>query len=355
MNFKEVKITFRTITPLWTGDAWQENKEVRPSSLIGSLRFWFEVICYFAGICDRKDFKNGRFEKEVDRKKLGDFIKENGNDLNQMLGHLYKDQQIPLPSIIFGSTNWKSLIRIERIEESEDYCYGNKLNFPQPPRICVSKTTYEIKEGNGCPARSNNDWSVFYLAQPYFYGKFKVVFKIAEEILETIFCPLITFMDKYGYWGGKWNIGYGRLKIEKVEIDKSEVSNWCKDEFNLEFFKNGKLKSLNYTDLIKLANNYDELLQEDRRIKILENQVSNKNLENVIKDLIKEKARQRRKIANTKDRHLKFGTTKPPPKDEDLPQGSKILPFINENNGKYNGGFLSVVDLIDLYEEGKNG
>ncbi len=56
MNYKKVKITFKTITPLWTGDAWQENKEIRPSSLIGSLRFWFEVICYFAEICDKQGF-----------------------------------------------------------------------------------------------------------------------------------------------------------------------------------------------------------------------------------------------------------------------------------------------------------
>ncbi len=163
-------------------------------------------------------------------------------------------------------------------------------------------------------------------------------------------------MDKYGYWGGKWNIGYGRLKIEKVEIDGSEFSNWCKDEFNLEFLKDEKLKSLNYTNLIEEAKNIDELLQQDRGIRILENQVSNANLENIIKELIKIKAQERRNITNAEDRHLKFGTTKPPPqKKEDLPQGSKILPFIEEKNGQYNGGFLSIVGLLDLYKEGEHG
>ncbi|RUM90456.1 MAG: hypothetical protein DSZ26_03000 [Thermovibrio sp.] len=38
---KKIEVTFKTITPLWTGDAWQENNKIKPSSLIGSLRFWF--------------------------------------------------------------------------------------------------------------------------------------------------------------------------------------------------------------------------------------------------------------------------------------------------------------------------
>jgi CRISPR-associated protein Cmr1 len=46
-------------------------------------------------------------------------------------------------------------------------------------------------------------------------GKFEATFKVPEEIKETIFFPLLNFMDKYGYWGDGWDIGYGRLKVKK--------------------------------------------------------------------------------------------------------------------------------------------
>jgi len=54
MSKVEIKVKFETITPLWTGDAWGENSTIRPSSIIGSLRFWFEV---YNKICKNEDFK----------------------------------------------------------------------------------------------------------------------------------------------------------------------------------------------------------------------------------------------------------------------------------------------------------
>ncbi len=115
MSKKEVLVEFKTSTPLWTGDAWQYNSEIRPSSLIGSLRFWFEVICYFSGICDKKDLKNGRFEKEVNGKDSKNCLIKKGNFFEAKIECLL-EQKIPLPSIIFGTTNWKSLIEIKWIK-----------------------------------------------------------------------------------------------------------------------------------------------------------------------------------------------------------------------------------------------
>ncbi len=153
MNEMEVKATFKTITPLWTGDTWQECKEIRPSSLIGSLRFWFETLMYFGGVLKEEQFNKalGRFEKEVDREKLKDFMKHNGNNLSDILTHLDTNQKIPLPSIIFGTTNWKSLIVLEEIKHLEDYCFGNRLNLHS--RICFSKSDLQIKVDNDCPKK----------------------------------------------------------------------------------------------------------------------------------------------------------------------------------------------------------
>ncbi|RTZ60487.1 MAG: hypothetical protein DSZ31_01930 [Gammaproteobacteria bacterium] len=67
-----VEVTFETITPLWTGNAWGEMNEIRPSALIGNLGFWFEVLMYFGGVLEEKYFdrEKGRFEKELDYKEF---------------------------------------------------------------------------------------------------------------------------------------------------------------------------------------------------------------------------------------------------------------------------------------------
>ena len=246
---KEVIITFETITPLWTGDAWQECKEIRPSSLIGSLRFWFEVICYFSGICKKEDFnsKNGRFEKEVDRRKFEECLKKKclkkkGDTFETKIECLL-EQGIPLPSIIFGTTNWKSLMEVESIKYLGNYYFGNKLNLPyaigikknsnEEPLIFQTEEEWreKINSYNGKNFRdklnkAKKEWSFFFFPNLYFYGKFEVKFQIEEKILEPIFFPLLNFMDKYGFWGGKWNIGYGRLKIMVND-------GWKKDDFEL--------------------------------------------------------------------------------------------------------------------------
>ena len=65
----DVKVTFKTITPLWTGNAWRGCKEIRPSSILGSLRFWFEVLCYFNGVINDSYFdESGKSMKTFDYK-----------------------------------------------------------------------------------------------------------------------------------------------------------------------------------------------------------------------------------------------------------------------------------------------
>jgi CRISPR-associated protein Cmr1 len=361
MGKKEINVDLQTITPLWTGDAWQENTKIRPSSLMGSLRFWFEVICYFAGIVLKGDFDNqkGRFERDVNEKEFKKNLNNKNTDIKSQIKTL-KGMGIPVPSIVFGTTGWRSLIGIKEIKPLEDYCFGNVLNLPS--RICVSKQNDEVKENNNCPKRSDeNNWSVFYLSNPYFYGHFNVKFLIEEEILDSIFYPLLNFMDEYGYWGGKWNIGYGRLKIIGIKQNNNVKNDWTNNnKFNFSFEDN-KNEEFDLSKYLKFVNNFADLIvinHEDKKIKILHDKVQNQDLKDVIKELIKIKAKERAQNKNnggdTEKRHEIFGTTKKPPNNENLlPQGSKILPYIKTKNGSYVRGFLSIADLLEPYVEGE--
>jgi len=249
-----VEVTFETITPLWTGDAWGEMNEIRPSALIGSLRFWFEVLMYFGGVLRREHFdkEKGRFEKEL-KKELIKKFKESifhrdaktkalviNPDKSFQLKLLAEGEfDLPISSIIFGTTRWKSLIEIKGIEYLEDYCFGNRLNLPQ--RICFHKMNYTYSET--CPPKSNDEWTVFFFPKRYFWGKFKVTFFVEETILKPIFYPLLNFMHHYGYWGGKWNLGFGRLRIldiyqeDKQNKQKAKINIEEYETFNLSLFK----------------------------------------------------------------------------------------------------------------------
>lgn len=325
MGRKEVKVTFQTITPLWTGDAWQENREIRPSSLIGSLRFWFEVICYFSNIVDEKNFdqKKGRFEKEINQEKFRKFIKNCGNTFECKIQALL-EQDIPIPAIIFGTTGWRSLIEIKEIN-------FNKENFKIEPK------------GKILP---NKNW---YWGSPSYQGDFEVTFLVDENILDSIFYPLLTFMDEYGFWGGKWNIGYGRLKIN--------IDGWKREIFQFYELNNDRKlskKSINKSKFLSedIAT-FEELMQTSKKIKVLENQINDSDLREITKKLIEIKARKRAKHrengGKVEERHKIWGTIKKPPnKKDELPQGSKILPFIEENSSTYKGGFLSITGLLNM-------
>jgi CRISPR-associated protein Cmr1 len=352
---KKFAVTLKTVTPLWTGDAWGENTKIGPSSIMGSLRFWFEVICYFAGITNNSDYEGGRLNDDLNEKDFKKKIEENGTDFEGINKSL-AESGISLPSRVFGCTGWRSLVEIKEIKEIEDYYYGNKLNLPN--KICINKSDFSIKENGDCPSRSNNDWSIFYLSNPYFFGKFKVTFLVERNLIEAIFLPLLNFMQKYGFWSGKWNIGYGRLKVLEVEKDNSENNNQVKEIFEFsKFFKNNndKFEDKKFSDFIDKANGFSDLENKTKKVLYkLENQNTNSNFSFIIKELIKIKVTERKNhknnIRDNELRHLLFGTVKYPPRKEELPQGTKIIPWIYEKSGQLKGGFVSIAGIINLGE-----
>ena len=263
MPNKKISITFQTLTPLWTGDAWGENTQIRPSSIMGSLRFWFEVICYFAGITEKENYKDGKLNDDLNEKEFKKSVLENGTtfeSVNKILTRL----GISLPSIVFGCTGWKGLLRIKRIEEIEDYCFGNRLNLPFG--IAVKKDFSEIKELNNFRELDRDNYSGWFFPIPYFFGKFEIIFEIEEKIIKPLFYPLLTFIEKYGFLGGKWNIGYGRVKIEKVEEkekeDFKEINNWRREDFK---FDNSNVEKI--SNFISKKNNFSHSTQSHEYLK----------------------------------------------------------------------------------------
>ncbi len=359
---KEVKVTFKTITPVWTGDAFSENSKIRPSSIMGSLRFWFEVISYFSGVTNDNDYRSNEKDSDSNRTfMLKDkldyevFKKEflNNKVYNyRNIDRILANSGISLPSRIFGCTGWKSMVRINKIKEIKKLAASEKeYNFPYG-RVKFKELQYTKIDKKGQEVTKTPAW---YFSEG-FYGEFYITFLLPHILLKSVFYPLLTFIEKFGFVGGKWNIGYGRLKIEEIEENNTIVGNWRSDEFGFDkFYKDDKeiFKKIGFNDLTEEIKNFDSL-EKPHAKKVFFYYIKNSDnisIKEEIKRLIKEKASHRRKIkSNYLIRHNIFGTT------SGGVIGSKILPWINIDNDKdVRYGFISIVPILQLGKGNKGG
>ncbi len=372
---KEIKVSFGTLTPLWTGDAWRENKEIRPSSIMGSLRFWFEVICYFAGITSNSNYENGKLKDDLNFDEFKKKLSENGVSFEGLDKNL-AGCKISLPSRVFGCTGWKGWVRIKGIgvaENKENYNFPvGRIEFKE---LEYTKKYFDKKDNKEKMKKVIPAW---YFPKGFF-GKFTVTFEIKENILEPVFYPLLRFIEKYGFLGGKWNIGYGRVKIDNID-DELWIRDFANKNDSKVDFKFNDTNSKELSKLILVGNNFSistqpyeflkfflgaesfycfnerdfqekaSKLPRDIRIAKLSDNFS--DFQNAIQELLKIKAKMRNclrpnnSITEKEDwnnfRHNLLGTT-----SQGL-EGTKIIPWIYEENGQLKGGFVSIAGILGM-------
>jgi CRISPR-associated protein Cmr1 len=335
---EEIKVEFETITPLFTGNVEGKCLEIKPSAIMGSLRFWFEVYCHFAGInvsYEKENLDYNWFKSELEKKVKEGLEKNQKIDTHKIAFEIAKNK-LTLPSLIFGCTGWKSRIEIESIKYLDDYCFGNRLGLPD--KICIKKR----KEAKGnCPKNSNDFWSVWYLSQPYFFGKFEITFRTTREIKSNILLPLLNFIQKYGFIGAKNNIGYGRVIVLNPDVSDFDVIETSK------FLKENKDITKNIFEEKDLPQNLNKLNYS--KIEVFRTEIENSDLESTLKQLIEKKAKLRSEEKDKNIRHYKFGSVaKDIYKNKKYnieikgPNATKIIPLILKENNNYVGRFLSI-------------
>ncbi len=289
---REVRVKFNTVTPLWTGDAWQDNREIRPSSLIGSLRFWFAF--YWEVMKDGKTerLNNGvpndnlkKLEKPKEGKTFEKLLYKNiieTNNLNEAFDKTLEELGVPVPSRIFGCTGWKSRIGIEIKSFEEEELYFNSLNFDFP----ISRIIYKGRQLN----------TRFWIR--------KILFKDREDIpiklFKNIEIKILTteywwdkylkdffdfFKDKLILVGGKNSFGFGFVNLQyeddgyngkfqsinnKLKIDKITL-NYQEDRkvlgFNFKYYlrkmENRRYRKLNFGEKGKSSKIYVSNLSND--------------------------------------------------------------------------------------------
>jgi len=228
-----------------------------------------------------------------------------------------------LASRIFGCTGWKSRIEIEKISFQEDTQYQyptGKISFES---LEYEKEYFDKKDNKKKKKKIIPSW---YFSKGFF-GTINITFKTTAEIKQNILLPLLNFIEQYAFIGAKNNIGYGRVKI----LNMNKVDSFGFGKFGLQ------------------DSDINQLVQTKKLVTNSFN--SNKNLEQLIKELLEQKANLRKKITNQEDRHYKFGTVKKAHWENiEVPQATKIIPLISKNkDGSYSGQFLSIVEIKKIW------
>lgn len=375
---KKLPVTFETITPLFTGDCNQEMTEIKPTSIMGSLRFWFEVICHFSG-----KFNNEAYSKnELNAKEFKGFIKEKPDTTSE---EIQKEFKLSPTAFYFGCTGWKSRIGIEKIHASEESNLGNFLSNPEVIYFDKYVTNpiwkeCSLKDYKRKDKREKQKLSSWFLPNQYFCGKFEITFSLPDKSLkENILFPVLSFIQEYGFLGGKNNLGYGRVKIlnpsftnkemiilrKKIDytalirskqLKESEMVNYSSDKMEVLWLQEVIEKTHKHQKYYKIDNPFCSFIENYEKENFnLKDEQPKLTYQDSIKCLLLIKSKMRSRIKFSKKRHFYFGSIKKENYYEYIkskkyevtgPNATKIIPLIRENKR----GFLAIPGIIEMEE-----
>ncbi|WP_457753980.1 type III-B CRISPR module RAMP protein Cmr1 [Thermococcus sp.] len=170
-----MEISLKTLTPLWSGNAKRECIKLREVSILGSLRWWFEVIVRGVNghACDSTSENKCEYKGNIEK-----------------ICHVCQ---------LFGTTGWAKRFRID-IDGKFWEPYSGKLVIMGQQR----SWHYE-------PGLISDSISI--KLQPIF-PLFIDPGDSNKEILDSIMGVLLRFISNWGMVGGKTAIGYGVVKAE---------------------------------------------------------------------------------------------------------------------------------------------
>jgi len=258
---KKVKVEFETITPIFTGDAWGKNSEIKASSVMGSLRFWFEVYCHFAGI----DVKEKEELKEKDYQKILKSLKKDIDDdknIEDIDKYIFDKLPLTLSSKIFGCTGWKSRIEIEQIVfkkrtiKANDFDYNYLHSQDNNTKWWTKKVLYD----------NQNQIDVF--------ENIVLELKIDNNVLNDVKKFFKFYQDEPILIGGKKAFGFGFVKLKSnldlsdidIEIKKDDIVIWDSIKirknnitgYNIKYFlrkkENKKYRTINFGKMGQASN-----------------------------------------------------------------------------------------------------
>jgi len=220
MSSKEIKVTFETLTPLWTGDAWRKCDQLKLTGILGSLRWWFEALVRGMGYkaCDSTGDK---CQVEI----------KNPEDV------LNIQEKICPVCYLFGTTGWKSRFSVSVENNNLLKSYNGKVLV----RINRGKNWYyESGLMGDVGLKFNYDENIILGVLKEQNEDEKIL--TLKDLFPSILKILLYLVSEHGMLGAKTSMGYG---VVKIQIEDNDISisedDWNKFENYLKLF-NKKFK-----------------------------------------------------------------------------------------------------------------
>lgn len=212
-----ITIHLKTLTPLWTGGATAGKVDrLRETGILGSMRWWFEVLVRGVGGFVSDPVGDGK----------------GGLDLKLYNALSDEDKREPLKlreaglcdvSYLFGATNWKRRFRIEIIDDRTEH----DRNVSS---IALKDQRYQKEHRNGNKKIKTPKW---YFPERYQDKPRSGTFFLKIVPLDSTFDPniiagLIQFMADWAALGSRPQMGFGVVELLEGRQDTRPLFDYLK-------------------------------------------------------------------------------------------------------------------------------
>ncbi|RDV81274.1 type III-B CRISPR module RAMP protein Cmr1 [Ammonifex thiophilus] len=196
----------KTLTPLWTGGVNRDCDRLHETGLIGSLRWWFEVVVRGLGgyACD----PTGK-EKEacdLDEARYMQLRREGKSPMEAA-----SEAGLCRVCLLFGTTGWQRAFRLE-VEAASAAPVASSPK-QRSPEQCSPKPL--LLPSGRCHGQRAGGWYVL----PGMYGDFTVLlhFRPEGEKEWPLLAGVLKLMEHWTAIGAKATGGYGVFRIDRIE------------------------------------------------------------------------------------------------------------------------------------------
>ena len=193
-----IDLNVKLLTPAWTGDANEKCKRIHETGIIGSLRWWFEVVARGLGgsACSLDNH-----ECSFDEQKYRSIMK---NSLDKMRA-LSKAGLCPA-SQVFGATGWKKRFQLDadsnelkEIMEESRFLPSTRPHNGNPGGWYILPGMISVRD-----KRKDKHGT----------SKLSIRWSDKDELNKNLLLAVFRLMENWTGVGAKTTNGYGVFKVE---------------------------------------------------------------------------------------------------------------------------------------------
>ncbi len=205
----ELRITLKTLTPIWTGGVDQTCDRLHETGLIGSLRWWYEAIVRGLGgyACDPTS-EDPKKRCEFDTKAYEQARKDGKSEAEAINAGLHSVCPV---CYVFGTTGWARLFQLRTIEVPT-----TPLHF---------RTTLKMNQGWLKRVFGGVNQNIDSLQVPYGELRFQFISRRYDaEYAKSQFALILHIAAQYGGIGARLQYGFGQFvfppELSEITLQK---------------------------------------------------------------------------------------------------------------------------------------